>query len=112
MADELDYEAMLSELQGLLGRHVFVVLEVHDDRGKRPLGAIRGNLVVAEAGDLDEIGNYPDGEYVAFFVGDEKAFGVPKSFLFVSPLDFKRGQRESGILSFENGRARTSIVPI
>jgi hypothetical protein len=109
MADEgLDYEAMLSALQGLLNEEVGVVVDVRYDGRLRPLVALRGILSSGTVAHLAELGgaelHYPGGEAVLFFVGSEHSWFV------VRQDDFKRGGRKGNALYFETGRTQTYVT--
>jgi hypothetical protein len=107
--EALEYEGMLSALQGLLGQKVAVIVEVRYAGRLRPLVALKGVLRSGLTDELSELGgpqlNYPGGEAILFSVGSEHSWFV------VRRDDFKHGRREGKALLFETGRSQTYISP-
>jgi hypothetical protein len=104
--EPLDYEAMLSELLGLIGQEVVVVIDMRFDRQRRPLASLYGELKRGKPDDLmfegAPIPGYPRGEAILFYVGD--------AYFIIRKDDFKRGRREEdAALVFEAGRARIML---
>jgi hypothetical protein len=114
MATSLSYEEMLSQLQGLLGSDVGVVMVLTLAGKQRPVGLLSGELRFGQPVDLQSIfsevadpDDFPEGEAVIFFVGD----GARSCFV-VRRDDFKRGTLDDeGALNYETGKLRIGIIP-
>lgn len=107
----LTYEQMLSELRGLLGSEVAVVLELMIARRQHPLATFSGELRLGQAVDLERLfadhEGFPPGEAVLFFVGEARG-----SCFALRKADFKFGRRDETLLSFMTGKVTTGVIPV
>ena len=101
----LTYEEMLTELLGLIGQKVVVLIDMRFDRQRRPLASFHGVLKRGQLSDLTVEGRpigYPLGEAILFHVGH--------AYFIMRKDDFKHGRREDDdVLVFEVGRAQIVI---
>jgi hypothetical protein len=112
VAQNLSYEEMLSQLQGLLGIDVTVNVQVRIAGRFTPIVMLAGVLQAGVAADLSafegEPTSMPGGESVLFWVGSDTT-AEPCCFI-VRKNDYKLGCRTEEGLEFRTGRVRVGII--
>ncbi len=117
-AGPLSYDEMLSELQALAGRRVFVAVRIEVDGEEQPLAMLCGVLSYGPMADLSVIPEeppvetpFPAGESVLLSVSGDGSLPLASFFITRSTYHLGEKREHDGALTFSAGSAVTTVAP-